>query len=188
VKKDIKDNLNNLVLDVSKDYGTATPNEKNDLFNRIIKGVSTVKEVEGQSVENSVKRKQVKLEESKQELERDKLELERSKVNNDIRKIGLEESKINFEMKRFEATMNNETLKLELENAKFGFEKLKYEHELSKEKSDRRYNTIIKCIEIGLPLFVYGGLSILSLKAIYKDDERIPSDTWNFIKGVLRKK
>lgn len=187
MKKEIKENLNTIVIDVADDYNQAAADEKKEIFSRFIKGINAVKELEAQAVDNSIKRKKIRLEEDKFELDEEKFELEKDKYEIERRKLDIELSKLEFEKEKFTFNKDQEVSKFELDKLRFEFDKLKFENELERAKADKIFNAIIKGLEIGLPLVFYVGLSVFSLKAIYKDDMRIPSDTWSFIRGVLKK-
>lgn len=188
MNKDIKNELHALVVDITDDYRNATDqHERGKAYDRFLKGVSTVKEIDAQAVDNSVKRKKIRIDESKLELDESKLELERQKIDIELKRLKLDNDKFDLENDKYLRDGNFEELKLELENARLEFEKTKFDTELEKAKADKLFNTIMRGIEIGVPLAVYGGLSILSLKAMYKDDGIVPSSTWNFIKGVFKR-
>jgi len=180
MKTKTKKDLNTIVDSIVDDYNKATKDEKGKVLADLIKGVNVIKDVEKQTFDNSVKRKQLKLDEEKLELEKKRMEIE-------SKKIQIERDKLNKDQVKFDIVTINDVRKLELEDSKLDFEKQKFNIELRKMKADKVFNGIMKGLEIGLPLVIYAGLSVLSLKAIYKDDVRVPSETWNFIKGVSKK-
>ena len=175
-----KKELNAIVEGMVVDYNQAAADEKGKVLANLIKGVNIVKEIESQEIDNQVKKQRLKLDEEKLELEKRRIELDNDKFKLDHQKMLNDQDK-------FEASFDLDVRKLELEDSKLDFERDKFETEIKKSKADKVFNGVMKGLEIGLPLIIYSGLSILSLKAIYKDDERVPSETWNFIKNVLKK-
>jgi hypothetical protein len=180
MKVKTKKDLNAIVDDMVIEYNKAESDEKGKVLANLIKGVNVIKEVEGQDIDNQIKKKRIRLDEEKLELEKRRMEIEEEKLRLDREKLEIDQSKFN-------ATTNNDIRKLELEDSKLEFEKKRFKIELNKSKTDKIFNGVMKGLEIGLPLIIYGGLSVLSLKAIYKDDVRVPSETWNFIRGVSKK-
>lgn len=180
MKTNTKKELNAIVEGMVVDYNQATADEKGKVLANLIKGVNIVKEIESQEIDNQVKKQRLKLDEEKLELEKRRIELDNDKFKLDHQKMLNDQDKFN-------ASIELDVRKLELEDSKLDFERDKFETEIKKSKADKVFNGVMKGLEIGLPLIIYSGLSILSLKAIYKDDERVPSETWNFIKNVLKK-
>jgi len=180
MKTKTKKDLNTIVDSIVDDYNNAARDEKGKVLADLIKGVTVIKDVEKQDFDNQVKRKQLKLDEGKLELEKKRIEMESEKLQ-------IDRDKLEKDQDKFELTTDNDVRKLELEDSKLDFEKQKFNIELRKMKADKVFNGVMKGLEIGLPLIIYAGLSVLSLKAIYKDDVRVPSETWNFIKGVSKK-
>lgn len=179
MKRDTKRNIQAVVDNVINDYGIAGKNNTSVLSD-IVKAVTLVKDLDNEAVENTAKRKRVKFEE-------EKLEIEKNKIEIDAKKLELEMSKFNFEQDKtaFEQRLNEK--KIEIDFQKLEFEKQKLRYETDRQRKEKIHMTVTKAIEIGLPLVVYFGLSILSLKAIYADDARIPSETWKFVSGVVRR-
>jgi len=181
MKVKTKADLYTIAEDLVKEYNTASSTEdKGKILVSVIKVVNTIKEIESQSVENLIKRKRLKLDEEKLEVDKARLKFE------DARMI-LDKAKLDFDHIKFNSMNENDIRKMSLEDSKLVFEEKKFSMDLDKAKTDKIFNGVMKGLEIGLPLIIYAGLSILSLKAIYKDDVRVPSETWNFIKGVSRK-
>lgn len=181
MKTKTKQDLYTIVDDLVTEYNSASSvDEKGKILVNVIKGVNAIKEIENQSVENLIKRKRFKLDEDKLEVERERLDFE------DERMI-LDKEKLDFDKFKFDLLNENDIRKLSLEDSKLIFEEKKFNVDLDKAKKDKIFNGVMKGLEIGLPLIIYASLSVLSLKAIYKDDVRVPSETWNFIKGVSRK-
>ena len=175
-----KKELNTIIDNMVDEYNNAGPDEKSKILANLIKGINVVKEVESQAVENKIKIKRHKLDENKLELEKERMILESEKLQ-------IEKDKIRKDQEQFEVSTVNDIRKLELEDLKLEFEKEKFDIELNKAKTDKLFNGIMKGLEIGLPLFIYGGLSVLALKATYKDDVRVPSETWSFIRSVFKR-
>ena len=180
MKTKTKKELNVIVEGMVVDYNQAAADEKGKVLANLIKGVNIVKEIESQEIDNQVKKQRIKLDEEKLELDRRRIEL-------DVDKFKLDQLKVKNDQDKFYLTNDMDSRKIGLEESKLDFDKGKFETEIKKSKADKVFNGVMKGLEIGLPLIIYSGLSILSLKAIYKDDERVPSETWNFIKNVLKK-
>lgn len=180
MKVKTKKDLNLIVDSIISDYTQAKSDEKGKVLADLIKGVNVVKEIESQDLENQLKKKKLKLDEEKLELEKRRMELEEERVN-------LDREKLENDRAKFEQTSYSDDRKFRLDDDRLEFEKSKFKFDIEKVKSDKVYNGIIKGLEVGIPLIIYAGLSVLSLKAIYKDDVRVPSDTWNFIRSVSKK-
>lgn len=180
MKVKTKRELNEIVESIIVDYNNASDDEKGKVLANLIKGVNVVKEIESQEIENQIKKKRIKLDEEKLELEKRKIEL-------DMDKLKLDQDKILYDQDKFNSINKLDYRKLELEDSKLDFEMSKFKVEIEKSKADKVFTGVIKGLEIALPLIIYSGLSILSLKAIYKDDVRVPSETWNFIRSVSKK-
>lgn len=180
MKTKTKKELNEIVNGMVIDYNNAPADEKGKVLANLIKGVSIVKEIESQDIENQIKQKRIKLDEEKLELEKKRMIIEESKFS-------LEQEKITADRDKFISTNSLDAKKFNLEDSKLDFEKFKFNAETKKSKADKVFNGVMKGLEIGLPLIIYSGLSVLALKATYKDDVRVPSETWNFIKNVFKK-
>jgi membrane-associated HD superfamily phosphohydrolase len=183
-----KKELNAIVDGMLKDYNTASqPDEKGKALASLIKGVNVIKEVENQEIDNQIKRKKIKLDEEKLELEKKRMILEEERLKIDQDKVNMEKDKMNTDQDKFSITTENDIRKLELEDSKLDFEKKKFNVELKRTKTDKIISNVLKGLEIGVPVIIYGGLSVLALKATYKDDVRVPSETWSFIRSVFKK-
>lgn len=181
MKTKMKKELIAIVEGMVVDYNQAANDEKGKVLANLIKGVNVVKEIESQEIDNKVKKQRIKLDEEKLELERRKIEL-------DVDKFKLDQLKMENDQDKFYLTNDMDSRKLELEDSKLDFEKEKFKTEIKKSKGDKVFNGFMKIGEIGLPLIIYTWLSMISIKAIYVDDVRIPNDTtWSFIKNVLKK-
>jgi len=180
MKAKIKKDLNAIVDSIVGDYNQALTADRGVVLGNIIKGVNIIKEIENQDVENQIKRINVKLAEEKLQLEKDKMNLE-------MRRLEMDQAKLENEQDKFKVTVDNDIRKLELEDSKLEFEKSKFNIEWRKFKADKIFNGIMKGLEVAIPVIAGTWLSILSLKAIYKDDSRIPSETWSFIRSTFKK-
>lgn len=180
MKVKTKKDLNIIVDNIIEDYIQAKGDEKGKVLADLIKGVNVVKEIESQDLENQLKKKKLKLDEEKLELEKRRMELEEERVN-------LDREKLENDRTKFEQTSYSDERKFSLDDNKLEFEKSKFKFDIDKAKADKVFNGIMKGLEVGIPLIIYAGLSVLSLKAIYKDDVRVPSETWNFIRSVSKK-
>lgn len=181
MKRQTKNDLNVIIDDMVIDYNAAQDaEEKGKVVTNLLKVVNVVKEIEKEAIENQVKKKKLKLDE-------EKLELDKLRIDIDVDKLDIERDKLKNDRDKSELTTGNDIRKIELDDSKLEFDKQKFSSELEKAKSDKVFSAIMKGLEVGLPLIIYGGLSVLSLKAIYKDDMRVPSDTWGFIRSVSKK-
>jgi len=170
----LKKGLDVVVGDIIDEYNNAmSSDEKTKALNHLLKTSDVVLKIKNDEIENRIKRSKIKIEQEKIELEQAKLELDKEKLELDITKSKL--------------SQENDSNKIELDKNKFDLDIEKFNFEKKKSKKEKIFNIIIKGLEVGLPLLVYGTLSVLALKATYKDDVRVPSETWNFIKGVSRK-
>lgn len=180
MKAKTKKDLNVIIDSIVEDYNQAKGEEKSKVLADLIKGVNVVKEIESQNLESQLKKKKMKLDEEKLELEKRRMELEEERVN-------LDREKLENDRTKFEQTTYSDERKFKLDDDKLDFEKSKFKFDIDKAKTDKVFNVVVKGLEVGLPLIIYAGLSVLSLKAIYKDDVRVPSETWNFIRSVSKK-
>jgi len=180
MKSKTKNDLNAIIDDIVVDYNNAAPDEKGKVLGDLIKVVNVAKEIESTTIENQIKKKKFKL-------DVEKLELDRRRIDIDVDKLDMERDKLENDRDKFKLTTDNDIRKIELDDSKLEFEKRKFGFELDKVKADKIFSAIMKGLEVGLPLIIYGGLSVLSLKAIYKDDVRVPSETWGFIRSVSKK-
>lgn len=181
MKVKTKNDLNTIIDDMVVDYNTAQDaEEKGKVVTNLLKVVNVVKEIEKEAVENRIKKKKLKLDE-------EKLELDKLRIDIDVDKLDVERDKLENDRDKTKLNTDNDIRKIELDDSKLEFDKQKFDSELDKAKSDKVFSAIMKGLEVGIPLIIYGGLSVLSLKAIYKDDVRVPSETWNFIKSVSKK-
>ena len=181
MKTKTKKDLSTIVDNIVDDYNSAsTREEKGKVLADLIKGVNVIKEVESQALDDQIKKKRLRLDEEKLELDKERLSLENKKLK-------MDQQKYTNEVGKFELTIQNENRKLDLDDSKLDFEKQKFNFDLRKLRTDRIFNGIMKGIEVAVPLIVFGGLSVLGLKATYKDDVRVPSETWSFIRSVSKK-
>ena len=181
MKTKTKKELNAIVECMIVDYNQATVEEKGKVLANLINGVNVIKGIESQEIENQVKKQRIKL-------DKEKLELKRRKIKIEINKFKLDQLKMENDLNKMYLTNDIDYRKLELEDSKLDFEKEKFKTEIKKSKSDKIFNGVMKGLETGLPLIFFTGLSLISMKAIYVDDVRIPNDTtWSFIKNVLKK-
>ena len=130
-------------------------------------------------------------------MESKKLDIEKSKLSTqkkiDSRKLELEERKLEnqnlIEEKRLELEkwkLEIETRRLELENQKLIKEEEAKLAEAQKSKWDRIVNTGLRVLEIGAPLAINTILVLMSLKLVYVDDGRVPSEMKDLMKNIYR--
>lgn len=146
--------------------------------------------------QKTIEEKKIKLEKSKLtaqgtieqnrlDFEKDKLkqqkELEDSKnkyLNSlEIEKAKIEQQKLDIEIKR----LNIEELKYQKEIEQFGYDE-------KRNKKEIIINTMIRVLEISLPLAINAWLVLMQFRLVYKDDGRIPSEMKDLLKNVYRGK
>jgi len=183
MNKKTKKELNACIDKLIQDFNSvpAGSNESTVIMANATKAISSLKDIESNEIENETKLRRIVIDETKLELEKTKSKLEEDRLR-------LDQSKMTMEGEKFEYSKDIDSQRLDLDNEKLLFDKEKLSSENKKAKADKIFNGVIKGFEICVPIIIYGGLSVLSLKAIYKDDARIPSETWGFIKGVVSRK
>lgn len=171
----IKDVVDRIV----DDYGNALVVD-GKVLGDLTKASAIVQSLTVSEVDSLIKRKDFKLRAEKNQLEIKRFELDSRKLDLDQDKLKLDQDKAVFEQK-----LNETKLRLEFDRLEFDKEKLLVE---KKQKlTTDRLSTIKTIAEVGLPLIVYLGLAVLSLKASYADDIRVPSETWKFINSVTKR-
>lgn len=174
MKAKIKTELNKIVIESITEYKGAT-DEKSKLaiLHRLTKEINTLKDVENQEIENRVKIERSEIDLMKFELDKSKYELDVLKLDNEINKT---ESTIKLDNRRVEndiLKIDNDVERLNLEK-KFG-------------KIDRVMNCMIKTLEIGVPLLINTGLTLMLFRLIYKDDGRAPSELKDLMRHIYKK-
>lgn len=154
-------------------YNAASDDDRGGELTNLIKVVNVAKDLDTQTIENRIKNKKIKL-------DLEKLDIER-------KQLILQEEKLTLDKEQMSRSSFNEVCKLNVEKDRLEFDREKLNFESTNAKVERKFGWLIKSLEIGLPLIGYLALSTLALKATYKDDVRIPSETWGFIKGVFRR-
>lgn len=176
MKAEIRKDLTDIVQDTIKEYSSYDSENKGKVLGSLIKEINLVKDLENQTIDNSIKRRRLKLDEAKLALDQDKIQLEKTKIDIDARKIDIDAQKLDIDAR-----------KLELEEKKFNFENQKFNSEVERSKKDKIFNIGMKAIEVLIPLTIYTGLSLMSLRLVYKDDGIAPSSMKDFIKYVVKK-
>lgn len=169
MKVKIKKDLTGIVEKSIKDYSDANTEEQSKVLGDLIKEINIIKEIETNDIDNSIKKQKLKIEIEKLEIEKSRLYLENQKFILEENKVNLEESK------------------LDLERIKFELDRTKFESEKSKSKADKIYNSIVKGLEIGVPLVVNTALTLMLFRLIYKDDGRAPSELKDLMRHVYKK-
>lgn len=187
MKAEIRKDLTDIVQGTIKEYNSYDSENKGKVLGNLIKEINLVKDLENQTIDNSIKRRRLKLDEAKLALDQDKIQLEKTKIDIDARKLDLEEKKFNFGNQIEKTKIDIEVRKLELEEKKFDFENQKFNSEVKRSKNDKIFNIGMKVIEVLIPLTIYTGLSFMHLRLVYKDDGIAPSSMKDFIKYVVKK-
>lgn len=173
MKAKIKKDLTEIIEKSIVEYSSDTVEDKSKLLANLIKEINIVKEIENQEVDISIKKSRLKL-------DQDKLIFEKEK---DI----FEKEKFEFEKIKFENLKDVDKSKLDIELSKLHFEKTKLDIEVKISKKDKVFNGIMKGLEIGVPLIINTGLSLLVIKLTQIEDGIIPASMKDFIKHIYKK-
>lgn len=180
MKAEIKRELTEVVKSSLTNYSYLSADDKADGIRRLEKELNLLKEIEAQDIENSIKKKRLKLDIQKYELEVVKVDLENLRIS-------LERDKYESDKLRTQITNEIENERLRLEQEKLDFEREKLNLEFKKSRADKIFNGLIKGIEVGIPLVVNTGLTLMLFRLIYKDDGRAPSEMKDLMRHVYRK-
>lgn len=97
-------------------------------------------------------------------------------------KLKLEKEKFTYEKRLNNDKLELDKLKLELERDRLAFDREVKLEELKRSASEKRLNTILRAVEIGLPIACGFTMFMVNARLVYVDDGRLPSemrDLWN---------
>lgn len=181
----IRDDINNL-----KNCSLDDPKKKD--------GIKYVKEQQ-EIVNTSEKHKQdldiqerkIRIEESKNKssikIEKERLKLEELRVTNQITidnaKHALDLEKVSIERERLDI----ETKRYDLDKEKYLFDMNNRIADNKKNKIDRIVTTGLEVFKVLVPIAVFGGLTLMQFRLVYKDDGRVPSEMKDLIRSIYKK-